>query len=751
MNAAGDRGRRLGLVLVVLLALLVHARALGGDFVFDDHRFVTDNARIAEIGDPARFFTDPWTQDPSRTPDIYRPLRTLVFALERAAFGLDPGPWHAVAILLHAAIAGLVYLLLIHLGLRAAAAAAGAAVFAVHPAQVEAVAWVSSLADLMAALFTLAGVHAWLRSRGPDRAYAAAVFAGLLACLSKEAALVYPGFLVLADLAKPGGGPAAVREGWSRYVLPVLVSLVFGLLVRSLLHDLRAGQVGHLGEWWGGSYGTNLAVAAEAAAYQALFAALPLVPSTDWYFAPATTLLAPLPLLCAAAVAAALAAAVRGVLRGGRDARLAGAAVILFALGGFMTSHLLFTVGIPRTDRFLYLSLAGAALLHGLLYERIAARRPRIAAALAAAGVLGMAGVSVDRIAAFRDDDVFFREATAGLPGPRAASRALAQRNVEGTSLLARAAEEAARGEEERARATAAGARAIFDEVAAGAAEHNARWKEVLGLEVDVRLESRALRNAALARLRAGDPAGALATLAKAEARDPGRARGLHIEAVALRALGRIGPAGWRMERAVAKRDPSLPPSEAADVLNDVAVRRASLGLDGAALRALRLSVSLLPDPRRNPAAARLPELEAKVAARRKQLREAAAAAPADVAALLAHVLYEGRGGTPEDARAAFEAAFRKTDTAGARVAWASATMESDDREEGWRAAESWYRETLARWPEDVGALLGLARCREALEDPVEAARIFREARAMPGASAEAKAEAEEGLKRLGK
>jgi tetratricopeptide (TPR) repeat protein len=744
-------GRKAGLALVVLLALLVHARALDGVFFFDDDRFITRNDRIAEVGNPLRFFQDPSTQDPGKPADIYRPLRTLAFALERAAFGLDPRPFHAVQVLLHAGCAALVYLLLIRLGIGAAAAAAAGALFAVHPAQVEAVAWISSLADVMGAFFTLLAVLAWLRSRGPDRWYALALLAGLLASLSKEAAIVFPGFLVLADLARPdGGGPGRVRAGLRSYVLPFLLAGGLGLCIRSLLAAGRGGHLGHV-EWWGGSLGTNLATAAKAAACQGLFAVLPFRPSTEWYIEPAWTPFEPLALLCGVAVLAVLALAVRAVLRGGREARLAGTGVLFFALGSLMTSHVLFTVGISRTDRFLYLPLAGAALSFAVALERLLRAGPRPALAAAAATILSMAVISADRIPIYRDEEAFWKEATAGMPGSRPESRRIAVRNLEGVSLLDGALEAEARGETENARALCARARAVFEPLVEEVAAHNARWKRVLGLLVDPGMEIRVRNNLALSLLRGGDPAGALRALEKVLEAEPEDTRGLHLRARALRALGRIQPAGWCIEKSVRRTVPGLPPWEAAEVLNEAAAGRLSRGLDGAALRALRLSVSLVPDGKVNAVVDQLPALERTVEERRRALAAAVAARPGEFDAALAFVLYEGRGGTPAAARKAFAASFGPAPaTPALRALWAIATMEADDTEDGWRAAEAFHRGTLVTAPAEPGALLGIARCREALEDRAASLRLYREVLALPGLPAEVRREAEEGLRRLG-
>ncbi len=672
-----------------------------------------------------------------------------MFAVERGLFGLAPGPWHAVPILLHAANAALVYLLMIHFGLGVPASLAGAAAFAVHPAQVESVAWVSSLADVLSAHFTLLGIHAWLRSRGPDRWYALSVLAGLFACLSKEAALVYPGFLVLADLARPGGGPAAVKRSLPRYVPPLLAAAGFGIAVRALLVGIRSGQLGHLEGWWGGSYGTNLATAAKAAAYQGLFAAFPAIPATEWYVAPARSAFEPFGLLCGAGVAAALVLAARAAWKGGPGARVAGSGVLFLALGGMMTSSLLFTVGIPRTDRFLYLSLAGAALVHGVLLERLSRPWPRLAPALAAAGLAAMAAITVARIGVFRDDETFWREASVGIAGPRPESRVLSMRNREGNALLDRAAEEDARGNAAAALLDLAAARAVFEEVAEATAAHNARWKEVIGFPIDGGLELRARRNLALARLRGGDAAGALEALAKADLTDPGDARGLFLEALALRMQGRMQRAGWRIESSLAKKGEPPTPPETAALLNAVAAWRASRGFDGPAIRALRRSAALVPDARRNPVVAQIPALEARVAARRRALADAAAAAPGEPGPRFTSVLYEGRGGSPAEARTAWAAAVGSSPaTAQARDLWAAAVLEAEESEEGWTEAEAWHRETLHRFPGNAGALLGIGRCREAFEDGEGAGKAYREVLALPDLPDDARREAEDGLGR---
>lgn len=103
--ASGDAAAAWRTALVpALLALLVFVPTLHGGFVYDDHRFLESNPHL---GDPSilwRAFTDPSCQTADGThAGLWRPLRTLLFALERAVFGGGAAGPHAVSVALHVA------------------------------------------------------------------------------------------------------------------------------------------------------------------------------------------------------------------------------------------------------------------------------------------------------------------------------------------------------------------------------------------------------------------------------------------------------------------------------------------------------------------------------------------------------------------------------------------------------------------------------------------------------------------------
>src|SRR5262249_29222139 len=140
----------------------LHLPALPGPFLYDDLRFVRDNAALRDPSTFLRAFFDPLTTDPTGSGGgIYRPLRTAAFAALVQVFGPDPRAFHAASVLLHGLNALLVLAALrAVLGLagveRAAAVAFWAALaFAGSPVQGEAIDWISSFDDLLFATFVL--------------------------------------------------------------------------------------------------------------------------------------------------------------------------------------------------------------------------------------------------------------------------------------------------------------------------------------------------------------------------------------------------------------------------------------------------------------------------------------------------------------------------------------------------------------------------------------------------------------------
>jgi protein O-mannosyl-transferase len=191
----------LGAILLVWTAL-VFLPARHFEFVdFDDFNEVVQNPLLfpATNASLAAIWSGPHLE-------MYAPLSySAWWAMERTGMaGDNPAGFHLLNIALHLICVALVFSIVMVCVKSPAAAFGGAAIFALHPVQVESVAWVSEMNNLLAAAFSLAAIRLYLAFRmSPTKhrwwfyGLASAVF--LLALFAKATAVVAPLIVVILD------------------------------------------------------------------------------------------------------------------------------------------------------------------------------------------------------------------------------------------------------------------------------------------------------------------------------------------------------------------------------------------------------------------------------------------------------------------------------------------------------------------------------------------------------------------------
>ncbi|MGD0261153.1 MAG: tetratricopeptide repeat protein [Verrucomicrobiota bacterium] len=243
LSATGNRGWLLGLLLV-LATVLAYQPVWHGGFLWDDDIHITNNRMLVEPDGLKQIWSS--TDSPQ-----YYPLVFTSFRLERGLWGLHPAGYHWVNLLLHAGSAVLVWRVLRRLKVPGAWLAA--AVFALHPVNVESVAWISQRKNTLAMFFYLLSLLLYLRSEsGPGASvedagwkmakgsprpanlhapsslfYWLSLGAFVLALLSKTAVSPFP--LVLLGLAWWRRGRVTTRDVW-RSAPFFTASLVLGLV-----------------------------------------------------------------------------------------------------------------------------------------------------------------------------------------------------------------------------------------------------------------------------------------------------------------------------------------------------------------------------------------------------------------------------------------------------------------------------------------------------------------------------------------
>ena len=216
-----------GLILAAV-TIFAYQPAWNGAFIWDDDKYVTNNPLLTAPDGLWRIW---FSLD---SPSQYFPLTYSTFRIEHALWGFDPTGYHWVNLFLHLANVLLVWWLLARLKIPGAWLAAG--IFALHPVQVESVAWITERKNVLMGFFFLLTLLAWTqfideRERRPWRFYRLALVFYLLALSAKSTACTLPAalFLILWLQKK--------RIDWQR-VLQILPFFVLGL------------TMGLIAVWW---------------------------------------------------------------------------------------------------------------------------------------------------------------------------------------------------------------------------------------------------------------------------------------------------------------------------------------------------------------------------------------------------------------------------------------------------------------------------------------------------------------------
>jgi Flp pilus assembly protein TadD len=227
LSASAGRWRNLSSLLarvspwlaVLAAALVVFSQIVGFDLLsWDDRLHLVDNPHLfpPRLAGLFELWTRPYFGEYVPATYTFFFIETLLGAAltGRSAAGVAASPWvyHLGSLALHLACIGMVYRLVLQCVGTRWPSAMGAALFALHPLQVETVAWISETRNLLATLFSLLALERYLRFLDVSpatplfqtidakdfhrklqwRSFFAATFWFVLALLSKPTAVATP-------------------------------------------------------------------------------------------------------------------------------------------------------------------------------------------------------------------------------------------------------------------------------------------------------------------------------------------------------------------------------------------------------------------------------------------------------------------------------------------------------------------------------------------------------------------------------
>ena len=236
---------RIALAIVVVLIGAFLGQVLRFGFVYDDHWTILENPVVHSLGHLPSLLGTRYAAE--GVPDAGRPLMLATAMLDVKLWGFAPLGFHLQNLFWHSFASVLLLLALRHVTMSLPKALFAAALFALHPLNVEPVAVINYREDLLVGTFLLAGLMALAASRRAPagrqamlrKILAAAFF--VTAAMAKESAYVAPLLVLLLDFIPPTGlSPLIEARG-----LPP------GRNVRERLGDvcLAAGSVGLVFTW----------------------------------------------------------------------------------------------------------------------------------------------------------------------------------------------------------------------------------------------------------------------------------------------------------------------------------------------------------------------------------------------------------------------------------------------------------------------------------------------------------------------
>ncbi len=389
------------LVVAIFAAYLAVGRA---GFVWDDGLYITSDPLLSAHDGLRRI----WFSLQS-SPCQYFPMVYTVFRAEYALWGLHPAGYHWVNVFIHAINSILLWQLLRRLNVPGAWLAA--ALFGLHPVQVESVAWVSELKNVMSLFFCLLSLHAWISYLDERKGWFRrwdwlALACYLLALFSKTTACTLPAALLLICWLKR----KKINAHRLLEMIPfVLAGIAMGLI--SIWWETTLG--GTTGTAFTLSWPTRLLIASRAAWFylgKLLWPAHLLTVYPHWHIEPAN------PLAYGWLLAAIIAAVIIYVLRRRNvtSAALFYVATLFPLLGFFMLYTFRYTF---VADHWQYVASIGPLTLVASGLTILFRKFPASArAALCIPLLMGLAILTAEQTQIYASSETLWSDTLAGNP-----------------------------------------------------------------------------------------------------------------------------------------------------------------------------------------------------------------------------------------------------------------------------------------------------------------------------------------------
>ena len=356
---------------IVMLASILYFNSLGNQFTNWDDGMIYQNPSIRNLN---------WTGIKKiftfENGNTYQPIRVLSYAIDYHFWGLNPVGYHITNILLYILTCMMVFFTLRQLSANLRekgspdsherVAIFGSLLFAAHPVHVEAVTWLAARKEVLQGFFFFLAFYLYLKGRErEDRRrlayFGLVLFSVLIATLSKPSAVVFPGVILVYEIAKRREGVVNfLKNHWIFLGLSLALSAIFIFILMKVM--LEAGGIK---QYRGGSLGSNFLVC-----IYVFWESIKLLVFTINYSA-AYSIIVSMPILClknVILILVTLSLFAIGILS------LRRTKIIFFSLFFFLITLLPYLNIIPistlKADRYVFIASFSYVLLLGIVFDR---------------------------------------------------------------------------------------------------------------------------------------------------------------------------------------------------------------------------------------------------------------------------------------------------------------------------------------------------------------------------------------------
>ena len=205
----------IGCGLLAVATLAIYSRVVRNPFIaFDDETYVTRNIHVQS---GVSWKTVSWSLTSTQQSN-WHPLTWLSHALDCQLYGMNPAGHHFTSLFIHTLNVLLLFLLLLKVTGCRWRSLLVAALFAVHPLNVESVAWVAERKNVLSTFFFFfaLGAYGWYALKPGIKRYLVVAALFVLGLAAKPMVITLPFILLLLDF-----WPLQRVQNWRRSSLPL--------------------------------------------------------------------------------------------------------------------------------------------------------------------------------------------------------------------------------------------------------------------------------------------------------------------------------------------------------------------------------------------------------------------------------------------------------------------------------------------------------------------------------------------------